>query len=333
MKPIIHVGLPKAASTTLQLRYFENHPELIYLGSTSTSESQHRIVRTFFEEVNRIPSRKTPRREQNPNFYSSLIYPDNWRRISRRRHEADALTEFRMFVSELSEEREGKVVISSEGFSVGVFIPPLETAERLHATFDEATILLVLRRPVDWLKSRYLQMFRGIGPKLDHMPGINEWLKYNLARQDHFQSMYHDLRWGGLVGHYNRLFGQENVHVVLFEDFVSDTREFMLKLSEIVGVNLLHAPNPSGMQDHLNPSLTRGELLLLRSGIVNIPYVKKIAGPLKLVLRWMFPERPRLKVSDNILAETATFVNRELADLPESVKRQMQSREYFPEVG
>lgn len=99
----------------------------------------------------------------------------------------------------------------------------VDLARRLHASAPDAHVVLFLRNQIDMIASVYRQYVRVGGTY-----GIDRYLHHEKIRPNraplfdlgHFD--YHRL-----VSHYVELFGREQVHVYLFEDFKRDNRGFL----------------------------------------------------------------------------------------------------------
>lgn len=321
MKPVIHIGLPKAASTTLQLRYFESHPEVKYIGSTITGGETPRCSEEFFDHVNKYPSKETPHRRRSKFFYSSLIHAEDWDRFSAGDYNPDIPKNFATCLSERT-RGDKRIVLSSEGFSVGVFIPPVDTAHRLKEAFDEAAIILILRNPVEWVESRYLQIYRGIGGKIESVPPLTEWLQYNYSHRGHFQSIYHDLKWGTLINCYVNLFGSENVHVLTFEQFVNDNETFMDRVSSILGVDL-QAGAASNTGSHLNPSLTQGQVMALESTLLR--RFRWMQSVVSRPFRVLFSKKPELELERVSVENIQSVLEEDLELLPDAISQKLST--------
>jgi hypothetical protein len=113
----------------------------------------------------------------------------------------------------------------------------LRSAPRIREWVPDAKILIMLRDPVRRAFSHYLQ-----GRMLGH-----EHLSFEeaLAREEkreaqnwrwHYQ--YRDQsRYAEAVQTYLDRFGREQVHVVIFDDFVTDTRQTVRQIARFLGVN------------------------------------------------------------------------------------------------
>jgi hypothetical protein len=309
---IIHIGLPKTASTSLQIKYLNNHKDLFFIGSILKAVKQSETVRRFFLETNCFPSSVTPEILLDKYFYSSLVYKRDLEEILYSGFDESFTTSF---YDNYVQKRLGagrKVIVSNEGFSVGTFVPVSETAERLHLAFPKAKIFFIIRNPINWIKSRYLQAFRGVPSKIPEMPSFSEWLWYNYKKRDCTQSIYHDLRWGSLLKHYSSLFGKENIKVLVFEQFIQSRNLFMAELSDFIGIDLENTIDKK-IKDHFNSTLTRGDILFKNkyfskcsflSNRYSIGFVNRILG-----------SKINLKMESDIAKKTLEYIKPELSEL------------------
>lgn len=311
MNPVIHIGLPKTATTTLQLRYLANHADLHYVGSTvPRGKIQPLEVDTFFKHVSYYPCNNGGPFWVEPYLYSSLIWPDQLQDIKSRRY--DTVSARTAIQEHLSEKVSAtRTVISSETFSVGVLVPPQVQAERLRNCFTSATVILVIRNPLNWLESRYLQMARAIPRKIRSLPPYSEWLRIHYAYRDSYQSMFQDLRWGTLLQQYSRLFGRDHVHVLLLEEFLSDRPAFLRKLSDIVGADLENIQY-GNVEAHLNPTIRQGDAVInrLTAGLHGAPY--QLLQRTKPLVRRVLPAKARVKMDKDIEKTTINYLQPEL---------------------
>lgn len=204
---LIHVGLPKTATTTLQDHFFAKHTQINYLGKPFSDD---------LAEVER-----------------QILTLDSYRFD----HRLPALRQ--IFLKEAAAFAEGDILISHEGFLRNTRYGGHDlgrTARRLRAVFGEALapvgrleIIICLRNQVDLILSHYLQFIKGSQRDFDR------YLEEALQRPDSGfpASLFYD----ELLDFYAAELGGENLHVLLFEDLLRDKAGFVAGLSEILGVD------------------------------------------------------------------------------------------------
>ncbi|MEN8174894.1 MAG: hypothetical protein ABFS23_03975 [Pseudomonadota bacterium] len=116
----------------------------------------------------------------------------------------------------------------------------LETARRLQQVLPDADIVVVVRNQVDMAASLYAHYIREGGtrgaaryfqPASWRKDVARHPFKYPLFSWD-----YLDYR--GLIRHYQALFGVERVHVFCFEDFLRDIRAFIPDFVQRLGLRV-----------------------------------------------------------------------------------------------
>jgi len=269
-KPVIHIGMPKTATKTLQWRLFSRHSEIFYLGRFDGPQfrKKHRAIEccrddTVFEVMQQIA-------------YDKVFHVD-----------FDACR--RLMSQELREANEKNLVPvwSWESYSTDVTSKRRVRASNLKRLFGEATILMVLRHPLVLLESAYFQQLKrdNVSPRLKfgshpYYKSIDDWLQAGFDGE-----ILPHLQYGQTVQAYAEQFGIENVHVFLFEDLVADEKAFFRRICSIMqidpeeGVRLIQ-----GERD--NERWTVRQLKILQ-GIV--------ASPLRTFLFRMTPHRLRLR--------------------------------------
>lgn len=193
MNTIIHIGYPKTASSWLQDEYF---PKVKNCSVISRKTIQHCFLEPgafeFDYDNTRNEFQKVPGKH--------LILSDE------------------LLLGRL---RPGGV----KGFLTK------EVANRLKEVFPEAQIIIFIRNQVDMIVSAYLQYVRSGGNYSiskfmfpDNYKGSRS-NKLVLLGLDYF--LYHHV-----INYYKSLFGEKQVHIFLYEDLESNSREFIKKFSE-----------------------------------------------------------------------------------------------------
>jgi hypothetical protein len=129
--------------------------------------------------------------------------------------------------------------LSGHAFSGGY--DSKQIADRLHAVFPEARILIVIREQRSVIVSTYKQYVKTGGLcSLEHFlePAKNDW---RIPEFDYRYYEYHHL-----IGHYQRLYGRGNVLVLPYEELVRKARGFVAEIAEFAG-----HPLPDNVLDRL----------------------------------------------------------------------------------
>ncbi|WP_018879444.1 sulfotransferase [Thioalkalivibrio sp. ALE9] len=111
-----------------------------------------------------------------------------------------------------------------------------ELAERLHTTFPEARILLVIREQRDMLRSIYKWMVCGWQGRLSASP--RQFLDQSSLLDD-YSPLFHCgyLEYHSLVAHYQQSFGASNVLVLPYEWLKTDPLAFVNHIRSFVDLN------------------------------------------------------------------------------------------------
>lgn len=202
---VIHIGANKTASTTLQRGLFSKHSGLRYMGEDGVGYKEYAsIVNSMVND-------------------DDLHFPH--------KECAD------LFSKQLAEETNKSFLYSNE--DVMTSRVPTVCARRLHEFLPNAEILLVIRNQYTAVPSFYANhgaFLKPAPPSYFHRHvSFEDWMEY--------QVMF--IKYGALAGYmfnrllsiYSELFGEENIHVLLFEEFVENKQLFIEKLSSILHIN------------------------------------------------------------------------------------------------
>jgi hypothetical protein len=218
MIDFIHVGDFKTGTTWLQQYGFCNHPEIYFLGDYFENREYHRL---FHELVD----------ARDLDF------------------DADCLR--RRFSEEIAKEpiQGKKVGVSREVLSQTNFITgenARRNAERLRHVFGYTKIIYVIREQLSMLKSIYSQYVK-MGGTLNFEDFVFDPIQS--------KGLINRLQYDKNVAMYQVVFGAENLHVGLFEEFVQERAIFLKKIYDFIGCKEIDY-FPETVQKRLNPSLT-----------------------------------------------------------------------------
>jgi len=198
---VLHPGMVKTATSTLQKHGFARHPGIHFLGIPAPTEELDWAIR----EVGRADS----------------LYYD----------EAAVADVFRRALSAAPPDR--TVVVSYEGYAFYESKDKGQVASRLKAQFPDAKILFTLRRQEDLVISLYLTRLRHHIERKTYLP-FDEWFRV-AAREPHL-TVLDDLRFHTIISHYARLFGRDRVGILLFEELKTSPETFAHKLARFLEV-------------------------------------------------------------------------------------------------
>jgi hypothetical protein len=209
-KLLIHLGYPKAASTTLQNGLFYNlHQSNIinFIGRAWESgyfglADNKKDYKAWFRSV----------LENNASMASS-------------NGEGKTIIEF----------SDDKLNVLSEGLFITnekhdqKFIIPEKIAEYFREKVDKIELLFVLRNQQTLIMSDFVQNYKKMRSQT-----FAEYLNKNISRKNkqRFKIFY----FYNLISRYAELLGKENIHIIFFEDLVNNKEGFYRELSEILSV-------------------------------------------------------------------------------------------------
>lgn len=219
---VIHIGMPKTATKTLQWRLFSQHSEIFYLGRFDGPQfkKEHRrfqacrnqLVQSVMDEI----------------AYTNVANPD--------------FDKCRTLLTEAlrpAVEQARVPVWSWESYSTDTLLRRRLRARNLKKVFGDAKILITLRHPVTLLESAYLQQLKrdnvGPGGKIGRPPfykSIANWLESEWDRE-----VRHHLEYAETIREYSNLFGIERMHVLLFEDLGRDSTAFFSQACAVLDVS------------------------------------------------------------------------------------------------
>ena len=217
-KIIIHIGLPKTASSYLQDVFFPRLNNVVYIGRPYTQENY------AFNSLQYADN----------SLYNDLVIREEINHIRNATPKGDT------------------ILISDEQFSGYAFYNFINRgiiAERLSKVIPDAEIVLFLRGQIDLIMSLYNQVVKNgwFDNNLDesflYQPGngfsLEKWLEgergWNIEnRFINHQSKFNPehVRYSKLYLYYSELFSK--VHVFLYEDFRRDQKKCLQQLSSLL---------------------------------------------------------------------------------------------------
>lgn len=227
-RTLIHIGMPRTASTFLQQEFFPKVGGFTFYGVETTQYSL---------------------------AFQRLLYQD------------DSLFDDSAFEAIAKKIRSENAILSNELF-VGQSLYLNSTnrsriAHRLKRFFPDAEILIMLRNQVSLLQSLY-----AIGVYSGHTCSPEEFVRFSDAISDVDNPLYptfaqaettEGLQFSPLITLYQNLFSE--VHVLLFEDFKSDPTAFAERLTTLLQLENVEFTNS---KKRVNQSLSARQLKLIK---------------------------------------------------------------------
>jgi Sulfotransferase family len=204
---LLHIGLPKTGTTSLQELLFSAHPEIRYFGQTNL----------WYD-----PDAKTVLR--------ALLLGDVTEMAAARR-----------ILANTAQERPA-IVISDEALTLGEFMlratrwpvrsDHIATARRARAVLGDAQVLIVLRNQADWLESWHLQGLKsGKYVETDYRAWLNRDLGASAER------LLALLDYDVLYEAYRKVFGPQQVHVRLYEQYRDHFEDLAAECAALIYVD------------------------------------------------------------------------------------------------
>lgn len=220
--PVIHIGMPKTATKTLQRRLFSAHSEVYYLG---------RFDGAYFQ--GKYKQFDCCRDASVQDLMLQIAYGDVY--------DPD-FTECRKLLEQILESAMEKNLLpawSWESYSTDILSRRLVRARNLKQVFGKAMIIMTIRNPITLLESVYFQMLKrdnvGSHAKRGRSPYyrfIDDWLHDNFDGE-----ILPHLQYAETIQIYVNQFGIENVNVFLFEDLIDDYERFYWQICDVIGIS------------------------------------------------------------------------------------------------
>jgi len=245
----VHIGFPKTGTTTHQKHLFAKHAQVRYLGKPYANDAfKGEILRLVMEES---LSYDAAAREKYLEQLVQLVHqvqPDDHGRDPGKKL---ALLSEELFVS-ASKVRDKGVV-----------------AERIKEVLAPVKILVTIRNQLEMLESAYINggrllknvpaRYKGLAIKFE------EWLE--MIFENPARSYAGNIKYFDTINYYTRLWGKENICVLLFEEFLHNKEEYTRQLSGFLGIDAGESlrlladrhENPRVLQSQVDLELTRSK--------------------------------------------------------------------------
>jgi hypothetical protein len=201
-RQIIHIGVVKTGTTTLQNNVFSNLPGVLNIGRPYASERWEQAARSL-------------RDDDDLEFL----------RIGFERMAAEAIAEA---------ERHGKtLVLSDETFTRPTYQGLV--AHRLSKAFPQARVLITIRSQFDLIVSYWVahgrELKRVPAPYSGRHISFDDWFEFQLSTRNGLFSRFDVMR---LVQTYEAAFGAGRVDVLLFEEMVFAVSDYANRLGRLL---------------------------------------------------------------------------------------------------
>lgn len=225
MKIFFHIGLPKAASSSLQIG-LSTCADIVFLGLYPTQNVAEQVGPLDGSLTSKIPYLNDPRIKE---FYLAFGLKDY--------SSSQQLELYRAICSDY-EDGNKTLFFSYEGFTSPMFseVTPRVKLQRLVACSVGAEFLFIARNQGDVIKSQYRDWPFDLTVKNGQGLSLDEWCLNELRRSDDVSP----LKWFDferLLVPLLRAISKDRLHVLLFEDFISKREQFCAGLSKLLGTN------------------------------------------------------------------------------------------------
>ena len=205
MKPFIHIGIAKSASTFLQLEVFPDMPGFYNFGKHHVDQELKRSITSIV-------------RNTSINWYSHI--GEKSREI------------FAQHIQRSSDENL-RPLLSEEDLSVYKFLDPEIMAQRLFSIFGPYDVMLIIRSPFTWIKSQYL--FRLSTGEKRAVQGFEYWANAHFSNRA-INNDINELWFCTLVDCYKK-HSKGNLYIMPYEILKQDKNKFAHFMSSITSVD------------------------------------------------------------------------------------------------
>lgn len=248
---VLHVGLSKTGTTTLQQFIFPKHPEILYLG-------KDRTLQTPMECTNE--------------FAFKILNPLLWNHKSAL--DLAQLTRSKDAFKRTQKTKDGLWLASWEELGSRPQRLNLESIRRIKKGFGTCRLLVFLRNPFQRIPSEYLQSLRynylTLGKRSRGLRSLLQPLYLDLEQWLSKEQSSGQLPvWLGasdLIRSSLEIVGKENVGVFLFEEFREDPQQSIRSVCDFLGIDPKQAIDMLDNEEtHLNARMTQGQVEYLQS--------------------------------------------------------------------
>jgi hypothetical protein len=240
---LLHVGLPKTGTTTIQRAFFECHPEIFYLGKI-------------------VKNNPTAKRCRNQEVYE-ILRKILWL-VDRPFNHLAAQKKLQNLLLDGSPSQ--RLVGSWEELGNRSTKNHVKMLSRIGAVFGSCRIIYVLRNPLTQLPSEYLQDLKGHFIMHNHLwMGMRNYLDIEdwFEKKIKLKTAHTILNYVECIRASVELLGKENVGVFLFDDLLNDSRNYYRAVSRFIGVEEEIAVELCE-RSHFHPRITQSQVGFLQ---------------------------------------------------------------------
>jgi hypothetical protein len=276
---VLHFGLPKTGTTTLQRTLFHHHSEVFYLGKYVPSDT-----------------RKGCLSEQVYRWLEPLLWKtDSVINIDQHRAEYARIRE---------QARPGEHVTVCSWESLGMSENTLfrKRLERIISVCGDVKLQMTLRNPLTWLPSSYLQELQGNFTKRKAdifgrraFMAFDDWLSFHQRRRG---SLAGWLDYAGNIRSAAQMLGKSNVSISLFEDLVSDPERFYRSIADFLEIDSRESLELAASH-HYNTRLSKSD----------VKYMQAVNSSLPSRLRWLLSSARKRRSRMPTVSDSAISVS------------------------
>lgn len=300
--PVIHIGMPKTATKTLQWRIFAQHSEIFYLGRFDGApfKGKYRPYRACRDE--------TVLEIMNEIAYDNISNPD----VKACRQLLDQYL--------LAHNPDDKLPVWSwESYSTDSRRSRQFRAKNLRQVFGDAKILMTIRHPVALLESAFLQQLRrdNIAGGYIRGKGVFYCSIDNWVTRDFLGDVSNHLDYSETVRMYIEEFGQGNVRVLAFEELLRDKEAFYQQICDFMAIDLEEAM-----------SLVKGHVDNSRWSQIQLDKLNNIDRSPFAAMRFRFASRRTRKAMLNLAknGEPLKFSQKARVEISQNLRKQIMER-------
>ncbi len=205
---LIHIGYPKTATTTLQKHFFPFIDELFYIGKVHNELSQFKINKKFFDLIS---------------FYN---YSQNWDNyFDKISHEKILISNEDILANCLKFWKKGKNLFISN---------PVQISQNIKMYFEKLNfntkILITIRRQDEMVTSLYAQSYAHFYSHFEETNTFKKFVEIFISNKTKEHPFRKNLNYNEVTMEFVKVFGKENVHILLYEDLKENPSKFLRNL-------------------------------------------------------------------------------------------------------